>query len=65
MYKDKQWSLAEDHIHFTIGKLASALRQKEVTAEEFAKLFAGPSTQLPSQQSAFLKEYFLSLIVSA
>ncbi|XP_065215797.1 trafficking protein particle complex subunit 8 [Planococcus citri] len=62
VYQDKSWSLAEDHIHFTIGKLASSLKQKEVTAAEFAKLFINPSTQLPSQQSVFLKEYFLSLI---
>ncbi len=64
VYKDKNWSLAEDHIHFTIGKLASSLKQKQVTAAELAQLFKKPSTQLPVQQVTFLKEYFLSLIVS-
>lgn len=64
MYKNNNWGLAEDHIHFTIGKLASSLKEKEVTAAEFAKLFTKPSAQLPAQQAIFLKEYFISLIVS-
>ena len=63
MYQDKNWCLAEDHIHFTIGKLASALKQKETTIAEFAKLFEKPSAQSPAQQANFLKEYFVSLTV--
>lgn len=61
VYEGKDWSLAEDHIHFTIGRLATTLNENNVTISEFAKLFTHPSRQRPAQQTAFLKEYIVAL----
>ncbi|KAJ1524202.1 hypothetical protein ONE63_010723 [Megalurothrips usitatus] len=57
IYKDKGWNLAEDHIHFTIGRQAAYLRMTELSAEAFGRLFNPASKQSPPQQAAFLREY--------
>lgn len=57
MYKGKGWNLAEDHIHFTIGRQAAHLRMTEESAQAFGRLFNPASKQSPLQQAAFLREY--------
>lgn len=57
VYEGKNWSLAEDHIHHTIGRMASGLKQGQEAAEAFARLLPRGSRQAPAQQSTFLKEF--------
>lgn len=57
IYKGKGWNLAEDHIHFTIGRQAAYLRSTELSAQAFGRLFNPASKQSPLQQAAFLREY--------
>ena len=57
IYKDKGWNLAEDHIHFTIGRQAANLRMTDLSVQAFARLFNPASKQSPPQQAAFLREY--------
>lgn len=57
VYKGKGWNLAEDHIHFTIGRQAAYLHMTELSAEAFGRLFNPTSKQSPPQQAAFLREY--------
>ncbi|KAE8746892.1 hypothetical protein FOCC_FOCC006312 [Frankliniella occidentalis] len=58
IYKGKGWNLAEDHIHFTIGRQAAYLRLTDMSAQAFGRLFNPASKQSPPQQAAFLREYF-------
>ncbi|XP_075215467.1 trafficking protein particle complex subunit 8 homolog l(3)76BDm isoform X2 [Lycorma delicatula] len=57
VYEGKNWSLAEDHIHHTIGRMASGLKQGQEAAEAFARLLPRASRQAPTQQATFLREY--------
>jgi hypothetical protein len=57
MYEDKNWSLAEDHIHFTIGRQAANLKQISEATKAFAHLLTPASRQSPAQQAAFLREF--------
>lgn len=56
---DKDWSLAEDHIHLMIGRQAAALKQTQNSAAAFSKLLSRSSRQVPAQQAQNLKEYLL------
>ena len=57
MYNNKGWSLAEDHIHFTIGRQASSLKHVEEAVKAFENLLSPSSKQPALQQAAFLREY--------
>lgn len=57
VYQRKGWNLAEDHIHYTIGRQANNLNQLEEAVKSFAELLSGRSKQAAQQQALFLKEY--------
>ncbi|KAJ8383578.1 hypothetical protein AAFF_G00219580 [Aldrovandia affinis] len=57
VYKCKGWSLAEDHINFTIGRQSFTLRQPENAVSAFRHILINDSKQAASQQAAFLREY--------
>nr|CAB3267230.1 trafficking protein particle complex subunit 8-like [Phallusia mammillata] len=58
VYKGCGWSLAEDHINFTIGRHSFNLKQLEDAADSFQSLLV-ESKQPVSQQALFLHEYLL------
>ncbi|XP_067402268.1 trafficking protein particle complex subunit 8 isoform X7 [Emydura macquarii macquarii] len=57
VYKGKGWSLAEDHINFTIGRQSFTLRQLDNAVSAFRHILINDSKQPASQQGAFLREY--------
>lgn len=57
VYKGKNWTLAEDHINFTIGRQSFNLKQLENACAAFKHLLTSESKQTPPQQAAFLREY--------
>ncbi|XP_014606212.1 PREDICTED: trafficking protein particle complex subunit 8 isoform X1 [Polistes canadensis] len=57
VYRDRGWSLAEDHIHFTIGRQAASLKQVKESVKAFEKLLNANSKQPAPQQAAFLREF--------
>ncbi|KAG8232488.1 hypothetical protein J437_LFUL011257 [Ladona fulva] len=52
VYEGKGWRLAEDHIHFAMGRLASHLKRPENAAHSFSLLLS-PSLNPPFYVSAF------------
>ncbi|XP_056234287.1 trafficking protein particle complex subunit 8 isoform X1 [Seriola aureovittata] len=57
VYKERGWSLAEDHINFTIGRQSFTLRQPESAVVAFRQILTNDSRQTATQQGAFLREY--------
>uniref|UniRef100_A0A3B3UAB1 Trafficking protein particle complex subunit 8 n=1 Tax=Poecilia latipinna TaxID=48699 RepID=A0A3B3UAB1_9TELE len=57
VYKDRGWSLAEDHINFTIGRQSFTLGQPENALQAFRQILINDSRQTATQQAAFLREY--------
>ncbi|XP_061593405.1 trafficking protein particle complex subunit 8 isoform X2 [Cololabis saira] len=57
VYKDRGWSLAEDHINFTIGRQSFTLGQQDTAVAAFKQILVNDSRQLATQQVAFLREY--------
>nr|XP_006816958.1 PREDICTED: trafficking protein particle complex subunit 8-like [Saccoglossus kowalevskii] len=57
VYKGKAWTLAEDHINFTIGRQSFNLKQLDNATAAFKHLLTNDSRQTPPQQAAFLREY--------
>ncbi|KAM9849168.1 trafficking protein particle complex subunit 8 isoform 2-T2 [Aulostomus maculatus] len=57
VYKGRAWSLAEDHINFTIGRQSFTLRQPENAVSAFKQILTNDSRQTATQQGAFLREY--------
>ncbi|XP_024936039.1 trafficking protein particle complex subunit 8 [Cephus cinctus] len=57
VYDGRGWSLAEDHIHFTIGRQAASLKQVYEAVKAFEKLLSASSKQPAAQQAAFLREF--------
>ncbi|MFT7809625.1 trafficking protein particle complex subunit 8 isoform X3 [Arapaima gigas] len=57
VYRGKGWSLAEDHINFTIGRQSFTLRQPENAVSAFRHILLNDSNQAASQQASFLREY--------
>ncbi|XP_075069567.1 trafficking protein particle complex subunit 8 isoform X2 [Mixophyes fleayi] len=57
VYKGKGWSLAEDHINFTIGRQSVTLRQLDNAVSAFRHVLINDSKQPASQQGSFLREY--------
>ncbi|RXN15358.1 trafficking particle complex subunit 8 isoform X1 [Labeo rohita] len=61
VYKGKGWTLAEDHINFTIGRQSFTLRQPENAVAAFRHILINDSKQSAVQQAAFLREYLYSM----
>ncbi|XP_076164861.1 trafficking protein particle complex subunit 8 homolog l(3)76BDm isoform X3 [Ptiloglossa arizonensis] len=57
VYNGRGWSLAEDHIHFTIGRQAASLKQICEAVKAFEKLLNAYSKQAAPQQATFLREF--------
>lgn len=57
VYKDRGWSLAEDHINFTIGRQFFTLGQPESAVQALREILTNDSRQTAKQQAAFLREY--------
>ncbi|XP_057698000.1 trafficking protein particle complex subunit 8 isoform X2 [Corythoichthys intestinalis] len=57
VYKGRSWSLAEDHINFTIGRQSFTLGQPDKAVHAFKHILTNDSRQTASQQGAFLREY--------
>ncbi|XP_029285270.1 trafficking protein particle complex subunit 8 isoform X2 [Cottoperca gobio] len=57
VYKERGWSLAEDHINFTIGRQSFTLCQPENAVTAFRQILTNDSRQTATQQGAFLREY--------
>uniref|UniRef100_A0A5F9DFB3 Trafficking protein particle complex subunit 8 n=1 Tax=Oryctolagus cuniculus TaxID=9986 RepID=A0A5F9DFB3_RABIT len=57
VYKGKGWSLAEDHINFTIGRQSYTLRQLDNAVSAFRHILINESKQSAAQQGTFLREY--------
>lgn len=56
--------MAEDHIHFTIGRQAASLKQVSEAVKAFEKLLKASSKQHAVQQAAFLREFLHTRNVS-
>lgn len=57
VYQGHGWSLAEDHINFTIGRQSFTLQQAERAVDAFRVILEKESQQTATQQGAFLREY--------
>lgn len=57
VFENRDWSLAEDHIQYTIGKQAVTLKKLDEASGALAHLLRPSSLQSPQQQAAFLREY--------
>uniref|UniRef100_A0A3Q3BIP9 Trafficking protein particle complex subunit 8 n=1 Tax=Kryptolebias marmoratus TaxID=37003 RepID=A0A3Q3BIP9_KRYMA len=57
VYKERGWSLAEDHINFTIGRHSFTLGQPENAVMAFRQILVNDSRQSATQQAAFLREF--------
>ncbi|XP_066587305.1 trafficking protein particle complex subunit 8 [Prorops nasuta] len=57
VYHNRGWSLAEDHIHFTIGRQAALLKQVQEAVKAFEQLLSVSSKQPAREQAAFLREF--------
>nr|XP_042710800.1 trafficking protein particle complex subunit 8 isoform X10 [Chrysemys picta bellii] len=57
VYKGKGWSLAEDHINFTIGRQSFTLCQLDNAVSAFRHILINDSKQPAAQQGTFLREY--------
>lgn len=64
IYQEKGWNLAEDHIHYTIGRQANNLNHLQEAVESYSQLLLGNSKQCADQQAVFLKEYLSTFSVS-
>lgn len=64
VFQKREWSLAEDHIQYTVAKQAYMLKQLEEASSSFAHLLRPGSLQSAQQQSSFLKEYITTQNVS-
>ncbi|KAG4074060.1 hypothetical protein HA402_014265 [Bradysia odoriphaga] len=57
VFENRGWSLAEDHIQYTIGKQAVTLKKLDEASSSLAHLLRPSSLQSCNQQAAFLREY--------
>ncbi|KAI9095614.1 ER-golgi trafficking TRAPP I complex 85 kDa subunit-domain-containing protein [Phlyctochytrium arcticum] len=56
VYEGREWSLVEDHIHFTLGRQCFHLGEFEAAVRFFLRLLRA-SRQTATQQSAYLREF--------
>uniref|UniRef100_A0A146KXS3 Trafficking protein particle complex subunit 8 n=1 Tax=Lygus hesperus TaxID=30085 RepID=A0A146KXS3_LYGHE len=61
VYESKNWSIAEDHILYTIGKHASQLKLTYNGFEALSALVKRSSRQIPNQQVLYFKDYIMSV----
>lgn len=57
MYKGHGWSLAEDHIHYTVGRQCLNRQQIEAACQALGALLKPDSMQTAAQQTAYLNEF--------
>ncbi|XP_036342212.1 trafficking protein particle complex subunit 8-like [Rhagoletis pomonella] len=57
VFQSRGWSLAEDHIQYTMAKQACALKRLEEASRSYSHLLHPGSQQSAQQQVIFLKEY--------
>uniref|UniRef100_A0A182JH40 Uncharacterized protein n=1 Tax=Anopheles atroparvus TaxID=41427 RepID=A0A182JH40_ANOAO len=57
VFERRGWSLAEDHIQYTIGRQASNLKKLDEAGACLAHLLRPSSMQTAAQQTLFLREY--------
>nr|XP_014088536.1 trafficking protein particle complex subunit 8 [Bactrocera oleae] len=57
VFESRGWSLAEDHIQYTMAKQACALKRLEEASSSYSLLLHPASQQSAQQQIIFLKEY--------
>ncbi|XP_053954695.1 trafficking protein particle complex subunit 8 [Anastrepha ludens] len=57
VFQSRGWSLAEDHIQYTMAKQACALKRLEEASRSYSHLLHPDSQQTAQQQIIFLKEY--------
>ena len=57
VYRGHGWSLAEDHIHYTVGRQCLNGQQVEGASKALAALLKPGSQQTAAQQSAYLGEF--------
>ncbi|KAL0279427.1 UNVERIFIED_CONTAM: hypothetical protein PYX00_000989 [Menopon gallinae] len=57
VYQEKGWNLAEDHIHYTIGRLAGHLKLLKEGSQSLSSLLSSGNKQTPTQQVTYLREY--------
>lgn len=62
VYQGRGWSLAEDHIYFTIGRQSFYLNDLAASMHNFSMLLRYPKVP-SSQESSYLKEYLYTLKV--
>lgn len=60
VFENRGWSLAEDHIQYTIGKQAVTLKKMDEASAALAHLLRPSSLQSSVQQAAFLREYIVT-----
>ena len=53
MYKGHGWSLAEDHIHYTVGRQCLNRQQIEAACQALGALLKPDSMQTAAQQTAY------------
>jgi len=58
VYRRSGWTLAEDHINFTLGRQSYNLQQLEFSVKSFECLLVSSKQSAP-QQAAFLHEYLV------
>ena len=56
LYDNKDWKLAEDHIHFTIGRQSYSLGQVNEALKSF-ELLLREGNQYPQQESSYFAQY--------
>ncbi|XP_055701320.1 trafficking protein particle complex subunit 8 isoform X2 [Phlebotomus papatasi] len=57
VFENRGWSLAEDHIQYTIGRQAISLKKPEEASIPLSHLLRPSSLQTSLQQAVFLREY--------
>ncbi|CAG8551197.1 225_t:CDS:10 [Funneliformis mosseae] len=58
VFENHSWSLAEDHIHFALGRQSFHLGDLDTSLKYFLKLLRA-SRQSATQQSAYLREFLI------
>lgn len=61
VYGNKSWSVAEDHILYTIGKHAASLQMAPNAVKALGLLVSRSSRQSPQQQELYLKDYLSTI----
>lgn len=57
VYRGHGWSLAEDHIHYTVGRQCLSGQQIEEACQALSALLRPGSMQAAAQQTAYLNEF--------